>query len=178
MKLKKDKYYQDLESKGYYDNLDKRTKDYKEYKAWKESRVNDADVTYEEVKSKIEAHNESKVGLGDVIEKVTESTGIKSVVKTVFGEDCGCDERKERFNNLASWRRKKVNCIEEGDYVWLKALISSNPSRFDFETRERLVNIYNYVFNTKQKNTKCYPCIKSLIVNLKSYLDVWEGKKG
>ena len=32
MKLKKDKYYQDLEGLGYYDNLDKRTKDYKEYK--------------------------------------------------------------------------------------------------------------------------------------------------
>ena len=33
--MKKDKYFKDLEEKGYYDTIDKRTKDYKEYKEWK-----------------------------------------------------------------------------------------------------------------------------------------------
>ena len=52
---------------------DKRTKAYKEWKA------------------KFELENESKSkGLGDTVEKITKATGIKSVVKAVFGDDCGC----------------------------------------------------------------------------------------
>lgn len=40
-------------------------------------------------------------GLGDTIEKFTSSTGIKTIVKTVFGDDCGCDKRKD-------WLNKKI----------------------------------------------------------------------
>lgn len=173
MKLKKDKYYQDLEAKGYYENLDKRTKDYKEYKLWKDSKVNDLEVSYEELKANIDENNNSSVGLGDVVEKITEVTGIKKVVKAVT-DDCGCDERKEKFNKIPLWSKRKVKCIEQDDYVWLKKLIESRPSKYDFETRQRLVDVYNYIFGTKQKNSKCYPCIKGLIENLKSYLEIWE----
>jgi len=41
-------------------------------------------------------------GLGDVIEKITTSTGIKKEVNTVskaVGKDCGCEKRKEALNN-------------------------------------------------------------------------------
>jgi hypothetical protein len=41
-------------------------------------------------------------GLGDVIEKITTSTGIKKAVNTVskaVGKDCGCEKRKEALNN-------------------------------------------------------------------------------
>jgi len=41
-------------------------------------------------------------GLGDTIEKITEATGIKKVVKWLAGDDCGCEERKEKLNKL--WR--------------------------------------------------------------------------
>ena len=40
--------------------------------------------------------------LGDVIEKITTSTGIKKAVNTVskaVGKDCGCEKRKEALNN-------------------------------------------------------------------------------
>lgn len=37
-------------------------------------------------------------GLGDVVEKVTEATGIKKVVKAIAGDDCGCEERKKKLN--------------------------------------------------------------------------------
>ena len=39
-------------------------------------------------------------GLGDTIEQITEATGIKKVVKALFGEECGCDQRKEMLNKL------------------------------------------------------------------------------
>ena len=32
-------------------------------------------------------------GLGDKIAAVTKATGIEKVVKTFFGEDCGCNDR-------------------------------------------------------------------------------------
>lgn len=44
---------------------------------------------------------ESK-GLGDTIEKITTSTGIKFVVDTiaeVTKKECGCNRRKEAMNN-------------------------------------------------------------------------------
>ena len=39
-------------------------------------------------------------GLGDQIERFTEATGIKKLVKWAFGDDCGCDERKEYLNKF------------------------------------------------------------------------------
>jgi hypothetical protein len=170
MKLKKDKYYQDLESKGYYENLDKRTKDYKEYKEWLSSKE---EPSYEKLKENIEKEN--KVGLGDVVERITEATGIKKAVKAVLGDDCGCDERKEKFNKLSVWKRRKVNCISKEDYNWLKAFVDSKTSKISHETNKRLVAVYNRVFGTNQKASKCTPCVNGLIRNLIEYLNIWEG---
>ena len=51
-------------------------------------------------------NTESK-GLGDTIEKFTTATGIKSVVKSVFGDDCGCEERKEWLNSVVSYNKEE-----------------------------------------------------------------------
>ena len=37
-------------------------------------------------------------GLGDVVAKVTESTGIAAAVKAVFGDNCGCAARRDALN--------------------------------------------------------------------------------
>ncbi len=39
-------------------------------------------------------------GLGDTIEQITEATGIKKLVEFVAGEDCGCEERKKKLNEM------------------------------------------------------------------------------
>ena len=39
-------------------------------------------------------------GLGDVIDAVTTATGIKAVVHAVAGEDCGCQKRREKLNEM------------------------------------------------------------------------------
>ena len=41
-------------------------------------------------------------GLGDKVAAVTKATGIEKIVKTFFGDDCGCDERRERLNKMFS----------------------------------------------------------------------------
>lgn len=48
-----------------------------------------------------------KVGLGDVIEKITEKTGIKNFVqKFVTNGPCdGCARKKDGFNHVTLWKR-------------------------------------------------------------------------
>ena len=63
---------------------DKRTKEYKEWKA---------------------KHTQASEGLGDTVEKITKATGIKKAVKFIAGEDCGCDERKVKLNEMFRYKK-------------------------------------------------------------------------
>ena len=56
-------------------------------------------------------------GLGDLVEKVTKATGIKKAVEffTPEGEDCGCNERKQKLNKVRL-RFKPVRCFTEHTY--------------------------------------------------------------
>jgi transketolase C-terminal domain/subunit len=50
---------------------------------------------------------ESINGLGDVIAKITEVTGIAAAVKAIVGDDCGCAARRERLNQMYDFRTKE-----------------------------------------------------------------------
>ena len=39
-------------------------------------------------------------GLGDTVAVITKATGIEALVKSIFGENCGCDARQEKLNEL------------------------------------------------------------------------------
>ena len=39
-------------------------------------------------------------GLGDDIAKFTKATGIDKLAKKVLGDDCGCEERKQKLNQM------------------------------------------------------------------------------
>lgn len=49
-------------------------------------------------------------GLGDLIQEITDSTGISTIVETVANKlnikDCGCKKRKEKLNNLFPFNKK------------------------------------------------------------------------
>jgi hypothetical protein len=47
-------------------------------------------------------------GLGDTIDQITTATGIKSLVKFVAGDDCGCDQRKEALNKLFPYSKPQL----------------------------------------------------------------------
>lgn len=50
---------------------------------------------------------ESK-GLGDTIDKITSSTGIKSVVcgvSRIIKKDCGCSKRKQALNRMFPYKK-------------------------------------------------------------------------
>jgi hypothetical protein len=45
-------------------------------------------------------------GLGDVVEKVVDSTGVSYVVKKVAGKkNCGCAARKAKLNKLFPFKQ-------------------------------------------------------------------------
>jgi len=121
---------------------DKRTKEYKE---WKKN-----------------FDNKSK-GLGDDIEKITEATGIKKAVKWAFGEDCGCDERKDKLNSLFDYRKPK--CLTEEEYNYLDVLFNTKGSVLSADKVTRCINIYNRVFSAYQRGTGCSSCFVSNVYN-------------
>ena len=48
-------------------------------------------------------------GLGDTIERITDATGIKSVVKKVSeitNVPCGCEKRREALNEIFPYDKK------------------------------------------------------------------------
>lgn len=106
---------------------DKRTKAYKE---WKKA--------FDE---------KNTVGLGDIVETITEKTGIKKLFEN--NEDCGCSERKQKFNKKR-FRFTPVRCFTEDMYnAWGDFLQSSEYKRGLItadQQRQILFPIYRHLF--------------------------------
>ena len=111
-------------------------------------------------------------GLGDTVEKITTKTGIKPLVKFLFGKDCGCEERKERWNKKFSYY---VDCLKQREYNYLKAWYDSGKTNIDVVRRRELIKIYNRVFNRKQKDTSCASCIRQINNDLKRVYNEYES---
>jgi len=78
-----------MKNQNYYESLDKRTKEYKDYKQSK--------------------------GLGDTIEKVLKKTGVKAIVEAIT-DDCGCDGRRDKLNEMFPRNVKAVRCMTPDQY--------------------------------------------------------------
>ena len=117
---------------------DKRSKAYKE---WKKN------------------HAKSSEGLGDTVEKITKATGIKKAVKFLAGEDCGCDERKEKLNEM--FRYRKPECLTELEFDLIKTAVDTNKNKFTPSEQEEYKNIYERIFKVK---VECTPCSFAKVV--------------
>lgn len=96
--------------------------------------------------TKTETTTKSK-GLGDTIEKITEATGIKAVVKAIAGDDCGCDNRKDKLNKLFPYTREP-ECLEKDEREFLSGgVLRKRVLRH--EERVRIAKIHSRVFNHK-----------------------------
>ena len=117
---------------------DKRSKAYKE---WKKN------------------HTKASEGLGDTVEKITEATGIKKAVKFIAGEDCGCDERKEKLNQM--FRYRKPECLSESEFDLIKMAVDTKKNKFTPDEQETFKNIYERIFKVK---VDCTPCSFAKVV--------------
>jgi len=112
---------------------DKRTK---EYKTWKAN------------------HEKASNGLGDQVEKITKATGIKKAVEFFAdGRDCGCDARKEKLNEL--FPSKKPECFTEEEFSLMQMAIDTKKVKFSGEETKTFTAIYNRVFHQR---VECIPC--------------------
>lgn len=108
-------------------------------------------------------------GLGDTIDQITTATGIKSLVKFVAGEDCGCNQRKEALNKLFPYSRP--NCLTEPDYNFLKEFFEVTRGSVVPTIQYRLNQIYTSVFNKPAEFTSCSSCLLDRINELKKIYD-------
>ena len=140
--------------------------------ATKKKRVRRTKAQIEADKAKeIELKGEVTQGLGDKVEKVLEVTGVKAVVKAVLGDDCGCEERKQKLN-LLGWG--KVNCLEDEEYNYLHAFFESNPKVVRPSEQIELVKIARRVFNRKYEVSGCSGCVRDLVNKLKAVYETYE----
>lgn len=111
-------------------------------------------------------------GLGDTIDQITTATGIKSVVKFIAGDDCGCEERKEKLNKLFPYT--KPNCLSEHDYNFLTEFFNRpNKSTVIPSDQFRLNQIYTSVFNKPAEFTSCSSCLLDRINELKKIFEIY-----
>jgi hypothetical protein len=134
---------------------DKRTKEYREWKAKFESK-----------------QSEESTGLGDTIEKFTEATGIKKAVKFIAGEDCGCDARKEKLNKL--FRYKQPECLTEDEYNYLSEVFRVGNTTIPSAQQMKMNTIYNRVFHQNKKTTSCGRCFMSTYNELKTLMNEYK----
>ena len=92
-------------------------------------------------------------GIGDSIEKTTEATGIKAAVKFLAGEDCGCDQRKEKLNNLFPYRQPL--CMTEEEYNWMTAFREAESTTITHEESETIAKMYHRIFQLKRIHRPC-----------------------
>ena len=99
-------------------------------------------------------------GLGDTIEKITEVTGIKAAVKWLAGDDCGCEERKQKLNDL--WRYTQPKCLQEDEHKWLDEWYTKRSETMKPSEQRVMLGIYNRIFNAKQTPTQCSSCLREI----------------
>ena len=104
-------------------------------------------------------------GLGDTVEKVLEATGIAKVAKWLLGEDCGCDERKAKLNELFPYR--KMLCLEENEFTYLDEWFSKNTDIVRPIEQIELFKIHSRVFQVRNELTSCPTCVAERIADLR-----------
>lgn len=95
------------------------------------------------------------MGLGDVIEKVTEATGVKKMVKGLT-DDCGCDKRKEKLNRMFPFYE---HMTEEQKKVWEGVRESYEAGSVTADEQRTINDLYNQVFRSRVKFSRCGPCV-------------------
>jgi hypothetical protein len=111
-------------------------------------------------------------GLGDTVENILEVTGIAKVAKWVLGEDCGCEERKQKLNDL--WRYTKPECLTEDEYTYLDEFFTNLKSSVSPNQQRELLKIYNRVFKQRMQPTSCGSCVREIVNKLNKLYAIYK----
>ena len=103
-------------------------------------------------------------GLGDTVEKVLKATGIDKVAKKVLGDDCGCEERKKKLNQMFPYSRPFT---DDEISVYESVLPRLDKGTISGDDQAIMVKLYNKVFNANKKTSSCGSCVKETLAKLK-----------
>ena len=95
-------------------------------------------------------------GLGDTVAQITKATGIDKLVKFIAGEDCGCDERQAKLNELFPYRTPK--CLTEDEYTYLNETKVLTKQELKPSEQDAILKIYNRIFGVSKEPTSCVTC--------------------
>ena len=102
-------------------------------------------------------------GLGDSIEKALKATGIDKVAKKVLGDDCGCEERKQKLNKLFPYARPFT---EDELSIYESVLPRLKSGTVTGSDQAILVKLYNKGFNANKKASGCSSCVQQTLAKL------------
>ena len=107
-------------------------------------------------------------GLGDKIEKVTEWTGLKKLVKSIFGEQCGCEERKKKLNQMFP-NFKNLRAFNNDEKLLFEEVLPriEKKNLITPEDKTTLSHLYKAVFKQDANWSRCGSCNQKVINNLK-----------
>lgn len=95
-------------------------------------------------------------------------------MKAFFGDDCGCDKRKDRLNKMFPYR--DIEPMTEEQYTFFKDVLQPayrGHQTLKGEDSDFFYQMYNDIFGKKQKKTKCTSCNKNMYIEL---LKVYEAQ--
>ena len=124
-------------------------------------------------RTKAEILEAKSEGLGDTVEKVLEVTGIAKVAKWLLGEDCGCEERKQKLNQIFPY--KKPLCLEESEFKFLDEWFSRNTDRVTPIEQIELFKIHSRVFQVRNELTSCPSCVAERITDLRKVYNQYKS---
>ena len=107
-------------------------------------------------------------GLGDTIAKITKATGIDKVAKAVLGDDCGCEERRKKLNQMFP-NFKNIRQFTEDEMKIYDEVIPAVDKKGMLTPAERGIvsALYVGVFGVNPEWKSCSPCNKQIMNNLK-----------
>ena len=111
-------------------------------------------------------------GLGDTVEQVLEATGIAKVAKFIMGDDCNCDERKEKLNALFPYN--KPECLTEVEYNYLNETQVLYKNTIRPSEQDQILKIYNRVFKVRQEPTSCASCLREIVVKMQKVFNEYK----
>jgi len=106
-----------------------------------------------------------------ILKRLQKLQELKKLVKFIAGEDCGCDERKNKLNKI--FRHNKLECLTEDEYNYLTAFFAKNKNILNNEDIKRLYEISNRIFNKNNKPSSCSSCVRTTVLRLKKIVDAY-----
>lgn len=113
------------------------------------------------------------VGLGDTVESILAATHVDKMAKWLLGDDCGCNERKKRLNELFPYR--KPECLEEPEYRFLKEWFDKNTNVVKPSEQATMLKIHSRIFKVRNEPTSCVPCLLDKVNQLRTVYNEYDA---